>query len=1597
MVFATNSKKTCNPNDNGELGFAAGDDGLSDQDVLDLAEFGVCKQNPVSSGTHKRNTSPLRMSSVSDDGIIRNPYPSRDIADKLAIFNFEKTPIDTTEDSQVGGVVLEGGKVLTPRVLGTKAKGLVQCIIQDGIDRQVNYIVNAMSNMEVGVYLPNLSQLGYGFSDVNKKLQNTIITDMQRDGFWGGLGSNITSHFNTQTQTFVSPKALLSGGNIIDNIRKHRNNKQINPNSSYNPFKMVEQFFQDTPLINIQMQQVLINVPMIHGEDIVRYSAGLRAWLDRNSKILEERKKLGQGVTGLCMAKPQEYEDLEKTPAYQSRKTRKNQKSDTNASQTQIDLLDDVSRENFKGSVNSKLSFLEEVLAQGQTCTFAQTSPTGQCAQFFKTINKTDPQEAKKTYDVLMSYRNSLQKCNVLITQSLGSMREASKGMTSLEKQLIKNIKMLDQYKRFPLQLYQWIHARDRYVNEIVGMVDDVMGYLTNWLRINATRFEQYVDALIAISTAIQTWQAVLDVSINWQKRCSNCTIDTYDIYACSLGPHLCGMFKLPLIKLPPFKIPNVYIDLSHIDLTMDMMLPEFHFVPTAVPLVDLPDLPQPPNIRIADIDPKSIDILLEELTKLLSFQNLSHIPEIPDLPAPPTLGELPGFVPKIEIELPTLPPAPSLPTIAPSLQTAIKAVDFVTRLMCVIKSGFGFIGESDMKSRIESLTQRTCRIPLFDDLDVPQLQYPDDKIDGFDFQIDAYLNFNLRFDSIYRALQSLATQLNTTTDKIVSRNPNKLKPIENLHQVVDSTSDVIERNYTLDPTTVIDAGNNALNNFNEKNKKREEEQNNPQASVNNSILSMIATNEEVEYTTLEDEKSAITQVLTYINEHQNTPDAMKDRVAQLQQTINQKSTFEPKFDQVNTLHREVSDALTQSRDRIQDLASQLASYDIFLDNLQKQHSGAIHRVYTGSDTYYVSLFDNTSQTSLPTRSLESEYLALQHNLLDKYHQGLRRIETPQNKGTVQMLTREIAYLKNGLSIIEDAGVKVSPELKKLYNTHESHHIDYLYYNKQALGGGFCEPEVVTSESTMLASSYDPLEVVNSYPFFNVMAQVSNSATATTQMELNTAQLYDFSKYANNVLIAYPDAGKTKMVDVIRSSYLQDQIQGYSQFDFNADEKKDLLLRTDNQVYIKYANQNVAHKNPTLHTNDTKFYVMPVWDQDDEWSTRTKDTNGYLTVDNLSLKVFDQHLSVKNLQVEAQDYDSFTIEWTSSLRQQNVAGYILEINTIPDAYHLKATQQADNQSKSHYVLFLPEAVASASGYLSLHNQLPLQPLSSLLTGTVLDIVPYDPLNQQLSYSFAEIPRAWYYTRVASLLSSGGEKPIYSLGSPWSHHVVAGQQLIADNQGPIPNVKLIRTKTNTVIHEGLTPEALVNTNYHFDIEWEDVGGVVDNAIMTATGQLIAQFSGGKAILSGLYFVTNASTEYQIRARDYSNNETVERILLTTTIPTMELDEVIQGATGAISVTSLLSEGMDEGIVHFERKRNGRWTTLANPLNPQGSGFAYRLGFNQVVTTGGLFNTKQGLELYHTDGSTIATVDKDTTNVQILPQFEQLMAVKGTVSA
>jgi hypothetical protein len=339
------------------------------------------------------------------------------------------------------------------------------------------------------------------------------------------------------------------------------------------------------------------------------------------------------------------------------------------------------------------------------------------------------------------------EACN----KQLSNYVDISTKTQQLQSSIKSNISTLQAYKRFPLELQQWLTISQRYITETTDTVQWISTDITAWLQTNATRFEKYVDAIILMVWAVKSWQALIDFSVNRKSKCWKCTVDNYDYYSCTLSL-LCP--KLPILAIPPFRLPNIFIDLSHIRLWLDVVLPNIHFVPKTIPLPALPELPAPPSVNI--------DFTVWAW-KWITWS--PKIPTIPQIPAPPRLPELPSFIPSIDINLPTLPPAPKVPRLSPAITATLKVVSTVGKILCIVKSGIWLVWEKWVKARVEQMTQRTRSVAPFDSLSITRVQPP---LRWFDLRVDSYLNFELNFDVLYTMLNKLTTWINKKTSNIL-------------------------------------------------------------------------------------------------------------------------------------------------------------------------------------------------------------------------------------------------------------------------------------------------------------------------------------------------------------------------------------------------------------------------------------------------------------------------------------------------------------------------------------------------------------------------------------------------------------------------------------------------------------------------------------------------------------------------------------------------------------------------------------------------------------------------------------------------------------
>jgi hypothetical protein len=351
-----------------------------------------------------------------------------------------------------------------------------------------------------------------------------------------------------------------------------------------------------------------------------------------------------------------------------------------------------------------------------------------------------------------------------------------------------ENIETLQLYKKFPLDLYEWIHVWDRYLSEISSVINNLLWTLSLWASTNATRYSQYVDSIILLTTTIQTYQAIIDLSTDWSKRCSSCTNDNYDQFACKLWL-LCPPASLPIIEIPPMKIPSIYIDLSDFNMATDIKLPKFNFVPTSVPLPSLPNIPSPPKINW-DLDLEQslamwINLVWDLAVELDVLDVAIDLPSIPTIPAPPDLPEIPSFIPSVKLELPLLPPAPKIPKLPNEITASIELAETIWRILCIVKGNIWLVGEDSIKAKVEQMTQRTYEVPYWDTIDqtfssrnkssnsklpdwltntfgfLKSNEFEEVELEWFDISLESHVNLQYDFDGFYSFIDQVVWEIN--------------------------------------------------------------------------------------------------------------------------------------------------------------------------------------------------------------------------------------------------------------------------------------------------------------------------------------------------------------------------------------------------------------------------------------------------------------------------------------------------------------------------------------------------------------------------------------------------------------------------------------------------------------------------------------------------------------------------------------------------------------------------------------------------------------------------------------------------------------------
>jgi hypothetical protein len=130
------------------------------------------------------------------------------------------------------------------------------------------------------------------------------------------------------------------------------------------------------------------------------------------------------------------------------------------------------------------------------------------------------------------------------------------------------------------------------------------------------------------------------------------------------------------------------------------------------------------------------------------------------------------------------------------------------------------------------------------------------------------------------------------------------------------------------------------------------------------------------------------------------------------------------------------------------------------------------------------------------------------------------------------------------------------------------------------------------------------------------------------------------------------------MVNTVTSTKHIEEVQDdYQILDINNDESEDILMVTDNAIYIKYGKQNSesrSENNNSLTTYYSKFYSYASQNTRNRYISsleqlrENSDEFGYTEINDISIKTIETNKETKNFKTKGQSFDTLQMSWKNS-------------------------------------------------------------------------------------------------------------------------------------------------------------------------------------------------------------------------------------------------------------------------------------------------------------------------------------------------------------
>ncbi len=920
----------------------------------------------------------------------------------------------------------------------------------------------------------------------------------------------------------------------------------------------------------------------------------------------------------------------------------------------------------------------------------------------------------------------------------------------SVKNSILQNVKNLELYSEYPLEIYRLIKLQDQYLVDIANFFNYNINYLSSWLTRNINIISSYLDTFTTMIWVIKSRQVLVNIWVNFKSRCSTCTVDNYSYYSCSFK-WFCP--KFPIFKIPPFKLPRITLDFSQINLWAFISIPKYVFRPKNIDTSFLFQLPNLPNLW-----PFGLDANIK-------------LPTVPIIPPPPNLSfiQLPNFIPQIKRNLPTLPPAPRIPKINPEISLAVDVIDVVWQIYCLIKKWLPLVWEKWVKNKIEQLTQRSRSNNLFDFnlikypvwiLDITNLNSTvSNNNNAFDFRIESQIDFKANFEWVYNVFDNIAKSINLKTKNLIKEINNQTNNITNEITTIKQQVGI--------PQTLTDEI--------------------PRRQIKKDFSYNSFYNNSKQWDT-EDYKNLrynMTKDRSYLKNKLSSNEYGEQNIWQIDwllKVLGNKSQVRISSD-FNNMVSQVNNAVDKHLQESKKIQNKiLYNYDQFLKDIQSDQ--LVNEEETVLNTT-VKVFDTDANTKQVINNYENpniSYLKLNKKLVDWYKYVL------QNQPEKTLLD------STNISLIKNESIRLSENIDKaIYilstknieqniqtNIDDKPKVSKLDKNLRIADCAYSDPwspcfgdanaPDAPPDANNTPNTSSSTSQISSYGFDNIAKGIKLSDIASTNYKAT-----DDAAYVNWLFIKWY---LWFYFNILTSQARAKEIKKTS-LDMNGDGLDDIILRNNNNIWIKYQWQS---SKPNILNNYQWYYELWLIDDINKLDNLT---NGVSKASGKQYKIRAQGIWAYNFESQWQEYDNISYKWTNDkIRSQNNWWYIFRYTNDIQDY---GKENNISNAKRNYIILMPNIIGyekSQKLQTNMDNDdytIKSEYISDLQNNKKLEsIKSYNIVSEDISTTLSNIERKRYYAQVAKI------QLVDNIWKKWSSRTSQRNwwpQMVADKESP----------------------------------------------------------------------------------------------------------------------------------------------------------------------------------------------------------------------